>query len=154
MIGSPIYQTRGSQFSIEELRNRAAALGLSGRVGFLPYQEQPAEVFRALDVVVHASTRPEPFGRTIVEAMACGKPTIVSNAGGAAELFQDGKDAVGFPLGDVAALADRIRTLAANADLRERIGRSARESAVTRFSRDRLGSEVLKAYADFGIGIA
>ena len=67
-----------------ELERRAAANGLAGRVGFIPYQTDPADVYRMLDVAVHASIRPEPFGLTIVEAMSCGKPVVVSAAGGAA----------------------------------------------------------------------
>jgi len=60
---------------------------IENRVGFVPFQDNPADVYRALDIVVHASTKPEPFGRTIVEAMACGKPVIAAQTGGAAELF-------------------------------------------------------------------
>ena len=49
---------------------------------------------RALDIVVHASTEPEPFGLTIAEGMASGRAVIVSAAGGAAEIVQDGVDAL------------------------------------------------------------
>jgi len=78
---------------------------IENRVGFVPFQDNPADVYRALDIVVHASTKPEPFGRTIVEAMACGKPVIAAQTGGAAELFTHDHDAVGVPPGDPAALA-------------------------------------------------
>ena len=54
-------------------------LGLGERVGFAGYQPDPAAAIRGLDVVVHASTRPEPFGRVIVEGMACGKAVIAVN---------------------------------------------------------------------------
>ena len=64
-------------------------------VGFVPFVEDPVPVYRALDVVLHASTQPEPFGLTVVEAMACGRAVVVSAAGGAAELFTDGVDALG-----------------------------------------------------------
>ena len=87
VVGGPIYATAGSQFTRDELEQRAAANGLAGRVGFIPFQTDPADVYRMLDVAVHASIRPEPFGLTIVEAMGCGKPVVVAAAGGAAELF-------------------------------------------------------------------
>ena len=93
------------------MRDLAGRQGLEGRVGFLGFQEDPAEAFRALDVVVHASTRPEPFGLTIVEAMACAKPVVAAAAGGAAELFQDGRDALGHPPGDADALAAAVGRL-------------------------------------------
>src|SRR5205085_8086358 len=97
VVGGPVYQTRGSQFSEGELRRLAAQRGLADRVGFVGFREDTAPVYRALDVVVHASTRPEPFGLTVVEAMACGRPVIVSRAGGAAELFTPGYDGGGGP---------------------------------------------------------
>lgn len=149
VIGSPIYQTKGSQWSEAELRGLAGSLGLGDCVGFIPFQRDTAAVYRALDVVVHASTQPEPFGRTIVEAMACGRPVVVSDAGGAAELFQDGRDAVGFPPGDAPALAAAILGLVDDPGRRERIGRAARATAVERFARPRLGVEVAAAYERF-----
>lgn len=151
VIGSPIYETRGSQFSLEELRERAARAGLTDRLGFVPFQADAATVFQSLDVAVHASSRPEPFGRTIVEALACGKPTIVSAAGGAVELFRDGLDAVGFTPGSSAELAALIEKLAGDPDLRRELARAGRDSAVARFSRDRLAADLLKTYADLGI---
>jgi glycosyltransferase involved in cell wall biosynthesis len=145
VVGGPIYQTQ-AQWSGPDLRGRAAALGLTERVGFVPFQADPARAYHALDVVVHASTRPEPFGLTIAEAMACGKPVVVSSAGGAAELFTDGVDAVGVPPSDAAALADAVTRLAADAGLRRRLGHAARRTAERRFDRGRLGPELLAAY--------
>ncbi len=146
VIGGPIYATAGSQFTREELERHAAALGLAGRVGFVPFRPDPADVYRMLDVAVHASTRPEPFGLTIAEAMSCGKPVVVAAAGGAAELFTDGEDAIGHAPGDVAGLANAIARLAADPGLRERIGGAARRTAVGRFSLARYGREIAAVY--------
>ena len=55
-------------------------LGVEAHVGFIGFQSEPVDIYRAADVVVHASTQPEPFGLTIVEAMACGRATVVSEA--------------------------------------------------------------------------
>src|SRR5262249_31069956 len=85
-LGGPNYATAGSQFSREELTTLVHSLDLQDRVGFVPFQAATPPVYRALDVVVHASTRPEPFGLSIVEAMACGRAVIVAAGGGAAEL--------------------------------------------------------------------
>ena len=54
---------------------------------------------RALDVVVHASTQPEPFGLVIAEAMACGRAVVVSSGGGAAEIVTPGEDALVHEVG-------------------------------------------------------
>ncbi|MBV9125364.1 MAG: glycosyltransferase family 4 protein [Planctomycetes bacterium] len=149
VVGGPIYHTHGSQFSERELRERAAALGISRQVGFIGFQDNPADIYRALDIVVHASTRPEPFGLTIIEAMACGKPVIVSREGGAAELFTPGHDAVGFTPRDLGALTRALLELVADPERRQRIGDQARQSAVRRFARERLGPEILAVYHRF-----
>jgi glycosyltransferase involved in cell wall biosynthesis len=149
IIGGPIYQTHGSQFSIEELRTLAIAMKIENRVGFVPFQENPADVYRALDIVVHASTKPEPFGRTIVEAMACGKPVIAAQSGGAAELFTHDHDAVGVPPGDPAALAAAISRLILDSGLRRELGYNARHTVINRFSRLRLGPQLLTVYNRF-----
>jgi glycosyltransferase involved in cell wall biosynthesis len=146
IVGGPIYQTQGSQFSEAELRALAERLGLAGQVAFVPFQRDTPAVYRALDVVVHASTLPEPFGRTIVEAMACERPVVVSEAGGAAELFRSGADAVGFPPGNATALAQALGLLIDDPARRAAIAGAARLSAVQRFNRDRLGAEVATIY--------
>jgi glycosyltransferase involved in cell wall biosynthesis len=149
IVGGPIYETKGSQFSEEELRALAESLGVPERVGFVPFQSDPADLFRALDVVVHASTLPEPFGRTIVEAMASARPVVVARAGGAAELFTEGVDAVGFTPSDPDSLAGAILGLIRDPDRRLRIACDARRTAEARFTRDRHCGELLSIYDRF-----
>ncbi|MFO0851990.1 MAG: glycosyltransferase family 4 protein [Gemmataceae bacterium] len=151
VVGGPIYQSAGSQFTRDELVQRAKALGLAGRVGFVPFQPGPAAVYRALDVVVHASTRPEPFGRTVAEAMSCGRAVIATTAGGVTELFADGVDAVGVRPNDPAALAGAIGRLATDAALRARLGSAARGSAGGRFTPARFGGELAAVYREIGL---
>jgi glycosyltransferase involved in cell wall biosynthesis len=146
IVGGPIYETAGSQFSQDELRELATALGVDDQVEFIPFVHDPAPVYRAMDIVVHASIRPEPFGRTIVEAMSCGRPVIVSNEGGAAELVRDGHDALAIRPRDPGALAAAILSLAGDPVRRQRLGVRARQSAVSRFDRQRVGREVLALY--------
>jgi glycosyltransferase involved in cell wall biosynthesis len=147
LIGGPIYATAGSQFTRDQLERRVAENGLNGRVGFIPFQTDPADVYRMLHVVVHASTRPEPFGLTIVEAMACGKPVVISAAGGAKELFTPEFDGLGHEAGDATGLAGAIARLAADPSLRARLGANARQTAVGRFSLERYGREMAAIYA-------
>ncbi|MGH9867799.1 MAG: glycosyltransferase [Candidatus Polarisedimenticolia bacterium] len=154
IVGGPIYGTRGSQHSVEDLKRLALELGLGDRVGFVGFQRDIVPIYRSLDVMVHASTSPEPFGRTIVEAMACGRAVIASRAGGAAELIRDGHDALGFAPGDAADLARAMAALASDAGLREKLGSRARESALTRFSRGRLAQDVLAAYERLGVPVS
>ncbi len=146
VVGGPIYATAGSQVTREELERRAIANGLLGRVGFVPFQRDPAAVYRALEVVVHASTRPEPFGLTIAEAMSCGRAVIAAAAGGAVELFTPTVEALGHTPGDVFGLTEALTQLVGNAELRRRLGAAARETAVERFGLMRYGQELAAVY--------
>ena len=145
IVGGPIYDTEASQHRLEALRARASELGLERRVGFTGFIDAPEEAMRALDVVVHASTEPEPFGLVIAEAMACGRAVIASRAGGAAELVEDGMDGLTFRPGDAEQLATRIARLAADPDARRRLGETAGRRAV-RFDRRRLADTLVPLY--------
>ena len=151
IVGGPIYDAAAWQYGEAELRGMVANLGLDAWVKFVPFQNDVDTVFRALDVVVHASSKREPFGRTIAEAMATGRAVIASRESGAAELFDDGIDAVAFRLGDAGALATAIVDLVAARRRRDMLGSAARSTAVQRFSRARLAKQILDVYADAGI---
>lgn len=148
VIGGPIYQTAGSQHTIEDLRLESERLGLEGRVGFTGFVDDTASAMRALDIVVHASTQPEPFGMVIAEGMACGRAVIAANAGGAMEVFTDGMDALGYEPGDATALANRIKLLAGDEGLRVRLGRAGVERAGTSFNGRRLGNDMVRIYRE------
>jgi glycosyltransferase involved in cell wall biosynthesis len=151
IVGGQTYATDASQFSREELASEITKLGLAGVVGLVPFQREPERAFRALDVVVHASTHPEPFGRTIAEAMACAKPIIAAREGGAAELVSDELDSVAVTPRDPQALADAILGLVRDPARRARLGAEARRTATRAFSRERLGPEMLTEYARIGV---
>lgn len=146
VIGGPIYQTDNSQQSIAGLRELANQLGIGHKTGFTGYLPDTAGAIRALDILVHASTQPEPFGRVIVEGMACGRAVICSAAGGAAEIITDGEDALAHAPGDVAGLTARMLQLIHNPDLRARLGRAARITAERRFDRNQLAPALLSVY--------
>lgn len=146
VIGGPIYQTAGSQYSFEALRHQAAQLKLDGRVGFTGFVDDTAAAMRSLDIVVHASTQPEPFGMVIIEGMACGRAVIASPAGGAVELLEAGENALTHPPGDAAALSQQILRLAAEPELRQRLGQAGRATIERSFHYERLARELTALY--------
>lgn len=150
IMSGALYQTNGSQDSLEELKSLAARLGIAGRVGFTGFLDQPASAVRALDILVHASTQPEPFGLVIAEGMACGRAVIISEAGGASELFDAGVSGLGHPPGDAALLAERIELLTTDGALRARLGAAGRATAEGRFDRARLARELIPLYQSVG----
>jgi len=144
VIGDSIYQTEGSQYSISMLRDLASRSGLEGHVGFTGYIADVPAALRSLDIVVHASVEPEPFGLVIAEAMACGRPVVVSRAGGAAEIAQAG--AVFHTPGNAAELAARIVQLVNEPALRGTLSKAGRAAAERLFSRKRLVEVLIPVY--------
>lgn len=146
IIGGAVYRSDDSQYSIDDLRRYAADRGVAHRVGFTGFVERSENALRSLDVVVHASTSPEPFGLVIAEAMACGRAVIASNAGGAREIFTPGVDALVHAPGDASDLAARITELVGDPQTRQRIGQAGRKTAERRFDRARLATDLVPVY--------
>lgn len=146
VIGGAIYETDSRQTSIEDLRRLASTLGIGDRVVFTGHLENIPSAMRSLDIVVHASTSREPFGLVIIEAMACGKPVVVSSAGGASEIVEGRTFALcNFP-GDVSKMAGNIEMLARDSGMRAVLGAAARREAETRFDNRNYSSAFSDAY--------
>jgi glycosyltransferase involved in cell wall biosynthesis len=148
IIGGAIYRNGLRQVSAVDLHDTITRHHLRDRVGLTGYVEDTASVLSSLDIVVHASTRPEPFGLVIAEAMAAGKAVIVSAAGGAAEIVSADRDALVYRPGDLMALASCIRRLAEDAALRRRLGAAAANAAGERFNPGRFLDAIESAYGD------
>jgi len=146
IIGDALYDTDGSQYSRSELRRLVDSLDLADRVGFTGFVRRPETALRALDIVVHASTSPEPFGLVIAEAMACGRAVIVSRGGGAAELVTDDRDALTHTPGDIGELTACIAALAADPERRARLGAAGRRTAERDFDHARLARDLVPVY--------
>lgn len=108
IVGAPLF---GEHAFADELRALVARSGLGARVHFLGFRSDVPALMRAADVIVHASTLPEPFGRVIVEGMLARRPVIATAAGGVREIVEDGVTGVLVPPNDAFALAGAIRAL-------------------------------------------
>jgi len=147
VVGGPIYHTAGrSQVTAAELVGYINELQLKGVVGLVPFQADPVDAYRVLDVFVHASTSPEPFGLTITEAMACGRAVVAANAGGPAEIITHESDGLLYELGNPDALAEAITRLVEDADLRNRLGKTARNTVLKRYQLSTTVDALLSAY--------
>ena len=116
LVGGAIYDTTAERGFAEELVKRvgrssmggAGARKLSDRIHFLRHTAEPWTLYPEFDVAVHFSTRPEPFGRVVAEALACGVPPIAARAGGPVEIIEEGSCGWLVQPGDTGALAGTI----------------------------------------------
>jgi glycosyltransferase involved in cell wall biosynthesis len=127
-----------------ELRSLAIELGLDAHVHFLGERSDPERILAATSVLLVPSTE-EPFGRTIIEAMAMGVPVAATSIGGPQEILGDRIGGELVRTRHAASWADAVERLAGRTSS-ERA--AAREVATARFSRDRHTAAVLNVYAN------
>jgi glycosyltransferase involved in cell wall biosynthesis len=116
---------QGAEYA-ERMRARIAAEGLGEHVILTGARRDVAACLEAMDVAVHASTNPEPFGRVLIEAMALGRPLVAPREGGPLEIVVDGETGLLVPPRDPAALAAAIDRLVGDPALRRRMGDAGR----------------------------
>jgi glycosyltransferase involved in cell wall biosynthesis len=91
-----------------ELEQQAARLGIAGQLRLVGQCDDMPAALALSDVVVHASTQPEAFGRVVIEAQAMGRPVIASDLGGPVETVRHGETGWRVPPDDPDALAAAI----------------------------------------------
>ncbi len=96
-------------------------LGIQGRVEFRGFQVDVWQELACIDILVHASVTPEPFGQVILEGMAARVPVVAAAAGGPAEIVDHDDNGLLYPIADEAALARAIAELARDPERRARL---------------------------------
>ena len=132
----------GSYFADEshylhKLQSLIGSLGLKGKFHIADYRSNVTDVYRALDIFVLPSRKPEPFGRVTVEAMMQGRAVIATNHGGTCELIQQGVTGMLVPPSDPKALVTAIEWLLKDRTLGEKMGQAAAMYAREHFSMPR-----------------
>lgn len=124
-------------------------LGVEERVAFIGFEEDIDRFYSALDVYLTTPTYEEPFGRTVIEAMAHGKPVVASCVGGIPELIDDGLTGYLVSPQDVDELAQAILSFTGELGQARKMGKRARMEAEERFSVDRYVSEIVQILSQF-----
>ncbi len=104
----------------------------------LPWCDHDAMLghYQSADICVVPSIWDEPFGMVALEAMACGKPVVVSDVGGLRDTIEPEVSGLRFPRGDAAALAAQLTRLLDHDTLRDSMGRAARKRVEEQFAWD------------------
>jgi glycosyltransferase involved in cell wall biosynthesis len=145
---------RGLQFLVEiagggtlreSLERQARDLDITDQVKFVGHADDVAGVMGKSTFIAHTSDV-EGCPNVLMEAMACGRAVVATDAGDASSLIEDGKSGFVVRRGDDQALTDRMATLIMDQDLCRRMGEAGRVKAEREFGLDRLVEETLAAY--------
>jgi glycosyltransferase involved in cell wall biosynthesis len=130
---------------LDRLKGEAHSRGLGDRVMFLGWRDDAVAVMNALDVLV-VSSETEPFGRVVIEAMACGKPVVSFRCGGPAEIIEHEKTGLLTTPHDATEMAaGMVRLLSGPADAAE-MGRLGRDVVCERFSAELHAASMQEVY--------
>jgi glycosyltransferase involved in cell wall biosynthesis len=127
--------------SLEE----AQAWGRQPGITWLGHINDITSLWRRCHFAVLPSHR-EGLPMSLLEAAACGKPMIATDAPGCREIVIDGQTGLLVPIEDAAALAEAIARLAASPELRERYGKAARQIVVDKLSAKIVGEAIVDLY--------
>lgn len=133
IVGAPFFTGDDRRYA-DELLALAASPALAGRVEFPGQREDIPRLMQAVDVIVHTSVAPEPFGRVVVEGMLSGKPVIASRSGGPEEMIRHGETGWLFSPGDAASLALALQNVLALPDRGRGTGMLALDMAKKNYS--------------------
>jgi glycosyltransferase involved in cell wall biosynthesis len=118
---------------VSAIKARVEQLGINDCFHFLDWRSDIPDVLRASDVLIVASDQ-EPFGRTVVEAMATGLPVVATRCGGPEEIIVDRETGFLVPLHDPRAMADAAGAVVGNPALARTMGQAGRRRAQACFS--------------------
>lgn len=116
------------------LKKLATEYGIADKVVFTGFRSDAIQLMAAADLVVHSATKPEPFGRVIIEGMARGTPVIGADDGGVSEIITPGVNGILVRPGDDWEMAHAIKRLADDPVLRAKLGQAGRLHVKKNFS--------------------
>jgi len=128
-----------------ELEGLAKSLGLGDRVLFCGYATDPAAVLNALDVFTLSSST-EQTSNSLLEAMACGLPAVVTDVGDSGVVLGDGAAGVVVPSGDERSYAAALAAMGRSAEMRKQWGERNRRRCVAEYPQDRMIREYRALY--------
>lgn len=129
---------------IAHVKKMVFEMGLEGKVFFTGHSASPAEFYRSMDLIIVPS-RKEPFGRVMIEAMACEKPVIATNVWGALDIVTPETGILVNPE-DPNSLAEAILSLIQDPVKIEWMGKNGRDRVKANFTIERTLSKIYTLY--------
>jgi glycosyltransferase involved in cell wall biosynthesis len=129
----------------EEMRAMARDLGVENNIKMLGFVEDPTPLLRMSNAFCMLS-RSEGFSNALLEAMACGIPSVVTRVGGNPEAINEGENGFLVPSEDDQAAADRLLFLLRNPAKAALMGEAARTAVQTQFSSQTMVDQLIDVY--------
>jgi L-malate glycosyltransferase len=143
LVAGSLYEREYS----EEVQNMICSMGLEKNVRLLGFIGDPVPLLKMSNAFCLLS-RSEGFCNALLEAMACGVPSVVTRVGGNPEAIREGENGFMVPVEDDAAAAERLLEVLRNPERAARIGESGRTSAQTQFSAEAMIKSLISLYRD------
>ncbi len=143
LIAGSLYEKEYSR----EVLDLVESLGLQNNVRFLEFVENPVPLLKMSSIFCMLS-RSEGFCNALLEAMACGVPSVVSRVGGNPEAITDGQSGFLIPVEDYQTAAERLLFLLRNPDQARQIGEAGRVAVFSQFSASAMINSLISLYSD------
>jgi len=135
----------GGQKEIEPLKEFVDRAGMTQSVHFLGRVPDAIPIIKHFDVCVSCSES-EGLSNSIIEYMGCAKPVVCTNVGGNQELVKDGANGFITEVGNIHALAQRVREVLLNDALRNRLGENGRSRYLMEFTSEKMVAAYMDLY--------
>lgn len=139
---------KGAEAYERTIRTFLAENGMEERLRLLGYRSDIPQLLNAMDIFVHTSVEPEPFGRVILEAMAMRKPIVSISSGGPVELITHGDSGFLVPMGDHEAVAGAVEECLADMSMAEAMGEKAYQRIRDNFTLEHMVKGVERVYEE------
>lgn len=136
----------GDGAQMQALVQRAQHHGLSDRIHFAGFRENPWPFFRAFDVNILASTKNEATSQVLPQAMYAGCPVIGTRAGGIPEVVEHGKTGCLVEPADSAVLANALQMILADPEAAAELAARAQKMAAENYTMDVMVGRILDRY--------
>ena len=136
----------------KQLRDFVTAHSLESRVHFAGFRSDIPALMKAVDVVAHTSTAPEPFGRVVVEGMLARRPVLAMRAGGPEEIITHRETGLLVAPNAPNALAEALQWLQSNPESAGQLAERGYDEAKARFSVERMCRRVDDVVAKVAAG--
>lgn len=143
IIGSALFDEHEYEKDILHL---VEELQLQEHVQFCGFVEDVPGILAQLDILVHASITPEPFGQVIIEGMAAELPVVAAAGGGVLDIIEHEKNGLLYPMGDAQDLARNLIYLLSNPEDARLLARQGRQTVQDRFRIKKSAEQVAKLY--------